>query len=469
MPKITPVILSGGGGERIWPLSRKSYPKQFLNLVGSGSPFQQAATRLGDASAPLVITGDEYRFIARQQLHEAGVGDANVIIEPEGRNTAPAILAAACHLAAESPESVMLVMPSDHHIPHAEEFAAIVAKAASLLSRGQIICFGITPEWPETGYGYIRLGDRENVVTPVRAFTEKPDLATAETFLADGGYLWNAGIFIMRAVELLELAAEIQPELLNAVQRAVFSSAKDLDFLRLDPVEWAKVEAQSFDYSFMEKASGIGCVVFDGTWSDLGDWQALAREKEADSSGNILHGDAHQIESVNSILWAEKEDLVLAGIGLHNVMAIAMGDAVLVADRGHAQDVKAMVTKLKAKATPQAVSRERENRPWGWFEIIARAETFQVKILHVDPGGRLSLQRHKHRSEHWVVVRGVATVVRGEEEVTLHANESIYIHVGDKHRLCNDTDDNLKIIEVQTGDYFDEDDIERFLDQYSRI
>ncbi len=461
MPQITPVILCGGSGERLWPLSRKSYPKQFLNLIGDGSLFQQAATRLGGA-APLVITGDDYRFIARQQLHEAGVGTVEVIIEPEGRNTAPAILAAACHLASHDPASIMLVMPSDHYIPDAKAFAAMAETAAMHLGKGQIICFGIKPDRLETGYGYIGLGDGGGAIMPVAAFTEKPDAGMAEAFIEDGGYLWNAGIFMMRASELLDLAAKLQPEMLNAVSDAATNASQDLDFLRLDPAAWADVPSESFDYAFMEKAQGIRCMAFSGAWSDLGDWQAVSREHEADGAGNILHGAAHQIDSENSLLWAAKESQVLTGIGLDNIMAVAMGDAVLVADRARAQDVKAMVAKLKTKGVDQAVARERENRPWGWFETIARGEGFHAKILHVDPGSRLSLQSHQHRSEHWVVVKGIATVVRGDEEVELQANESIYIHVGEKHQLRNEGADELEIIEVQTGSYFGEDDIIRY-------
>jgi len=471
MPQITPVILCGGSGERLWPLSRKSYPKQFLDLIGEGSLFQQAATRLGGV-APLVITGEDYRFIACQQLQEAGVGTAEVIIEPEGRNTAPAILAAACHLAWRDPQSIMLVMPSDHYIPDAGAFAAMAEKAAANLGKGQIICFGITPDRPETGYGYIRLGDgvydSGGAIMPVAAFTEKPDAETAEAFIEDGGYLWNAGIFMMRAGELLNIAAELQPEMLNAARRAVANSTKDLDFLRLDQAAWSEVPSESFDYAYMEKTPLIGCMAFSAAWSDLGDWQAVAREHEADDAGNILHGAAHQIDSENTLLWAAKENQVLTGIGLDNIMAVAMGDAVMVADRERAQDVKAMVAKLKAGGVDQSTRRERENRPWGWFETIARGETFHAKILHVNPGGRLSLQSHQHRSEHWVVVKGVATVVRGDEEFLLQANESIYIHVGEKHQLRNEGADELEIIEVQTGSYFGEDDIVRYGDDYGR-
>jgi len=471
MPTITPVILCGGSGERLWPLSRKSYPKQFLDLIGEGSLFQQAATRLGGA-VPLVITGDDYRFIARQQLNEAGVDTAEVIIEPEGRNTAPAILAAACHLAGRDPQSIMMVMPSDHYIPDAGAFAAMAETAATHLEKGQIICFGITPDRPETGYGYIRLGDgiddSGEAIMPVAAFTEKPDAGTAEAFIKDGGYLWNAGIFMMRAGALLDLAAELQPEMLEVTRRAVANSTRDLDFLRLDPAAWADVPAESFDYAFMEKAPLIGCMAFSGAWSDLGDWQAVAREQEADGAGNILHGAAHQIDSENTLLWAAKESQVLTGIGLENIMAVAMGDAVMVADRARAQDVKAVVAALKESGVDQATRRERESRPWGWFETIARGETFHAKILHVDPGGRLSLQSHQHRSEHWVVVKGVANVVRGDEEFVLQANESIYIHVGEKHQLRNEGSVELEIIEVQTGSYFGEDDIERYGDLYGR-
>jgi len=467
MPTITPVILCGGSGERLWPLSRKSYPKQFLELIGEGSLFQQAAIRLCGAT-PLVITGDDYRFIARQQLQEAGVDTAEVIIEPGGRNTAPAILAAACHLAERDPQSIMMVMPSDHYIPDAKAFAAMAEEAAANLGKGQIICFGITPDRPETGYGYIRLGDGGGAITPVAAFTEKPDTRTAEVFIEDGSYLWNAGIFMMRAGELLGLAEDLQPEMLGAVRNAVENSARDLDFWWLDPAAWSEVQSESFDYAFMEKAPQIGCIAFSGAWSDLGDWQAVAREHEADGAGNILHGAAHQIDSENSLLWAAKESQVLTGIGLKDVMVVAMGDAVMVADRARAQDVKAMVAKLKDGGVDQAVSRERENRPWGWFETIARGEHFHAKILLVDAGGCLSLQSHRHRSEHWVVVKGVATVVRGDEEFVLQANESIYIHVGVKHQLRNEGAVELEIIEVQTGSYFGEDDIVRYDDVYNR-
>ena len=467
---IYPIVLCGGSGERLWPLSRRSYPKQFLNLIGEGSLFQQAAARLGDAAEkPIVITGNDHRFIVRQQLEDAGITAADVLIEPEGKNTAPAILAAACHVDRIAPDALILVMPSDHYIPDHNTFAAMVMRAGEHLEAGQILCFGVTPDRPETGYGYIKIKDQgEHVIMPVAAFTEKPDEPTAEQFLAAGDYRWNAGIFMMRAGDLLTLAKSFEPIMLENVRAAYEHAQEDLDFLRLDPSAWEQVPAESFDYAFMERAHQIGCVNFDSAWSDLGDWNAVAKEQKTDAAGNRLHGDVHQLDCDNTLLWAEKSDQMLTGIGLSHIMAVAMGDAVLVADRRRAQDVKSMVALLKTNNNTQATTRERENRPWGWFETIAKGETFHAKILHVHPGGVLSLQSHKHRSEHWVVVSGMATVVRNDDELTLNANESVYIHVGDKHRLSNKTSDSLKIIEVQTGDYFGENDIIRYNDIYRR-
>ena len=468
MAKVTPVILCGGGGERLWPLSRKSYPKQFQGLIGEGSFFQQAVTRVNNGISPLVITANDYRFIVRQQLAEVGVTKAEVIIEPEAKNTGPAILTAACHLASNEPNSIMLVMPSDHYIPDAQAFSDMVGVGASYLLKGQIICFGVTADRPETGYGYIRVGCGDDAVKPVLAFTEKPDKETAMAFIGDGKHLWNAGIFMMRAGELLDIAEVLQPQMLEVARKAVKNASKDLDFLRLDPHTWTDMPAESFDCAFMEKAKTIGCVAFNGKWSDLGDWQAVGNLCDADQHGNIVYGSAYQIKSHDTLLWAEKEDNVIAAIGLKNIMVISTGDAVLVADRALSQEVKAIVSELKNEGIIQAEQRERVNRPWGWFETIAKNESFHAKILHVFVGGRLSLQSHRHRSEHWVVIKGVATVVRGDKEFQLQANESTYINVGDMHQLRNDGLDELEVVEVQTGSYFGEDDIVRYEDLYGR-
>ena len=468
MSCIAPVILSGGSGERLWPISRKSYPKQFLQLLGDSSLFQQAVTRF-KGLAPLVITGEDYRFVIGQQLLLAGVDNADIIIEPESKNTAPAILAAAVHLASRDPELIMLVMPSDHHIPDARAFSCMAEDAATRLTKGQIICFGITPDRPETAYGYIKIGESESTLKPVTAFTEKPDAEIAAAFLKDGGYLWNAGIFMMRAGEFLHLAAELQPEMLTQVTDAVKNMKNGPDFLWLEQAAWSRAQAESFDYAFMEKASFIGFMVCHETWSDLGDWRAIAREKQGDSDGNVLHGSAYQVDSKNTLLWSGKEGQVLAGVGLENIIAVATGDAVLVADRASTQEIKAMVDLLRKNGVEQATNVSLEPRPWGWFETIAQSEHFKVKILHVTPGGQLSLQSHKHRSEHWVVVKGEATVLRNDERFLMQPDDSIFIAVGDKHQLSNEGEDDLEIIEVQTGQSFDESDITRFEDKYNRV
>ena len=467
--KITPVILCGGGGERLWPLSRKSYPKQFLNLIGKNSLFQQSVTRMGDEISPLVITADDYRFIARQQLLEVGVKKAEVILEPEIKNTGPAILAAACHLASNEPNSIMLVMPSDHYIPDIKAFSDMVEEGVKYLRKGQIICFGVTPDRPETGYGYIHIGHGNDVAKPVLAFTEKPNNKTAEAFIKDSSYLWNAGIFMMRTSEFLNIAAELQPRMLEFTREAVANAAKDHDFIRPDPLMWSEIPAESFDYAFMEKAKIIGCIAFKGKWSDLGNWQELGDLGKADKNGNILNGSSFQIDSKNTLLWAAKEDQVLTGIGLEDIMVVSTGDAVLVADRMRSQEVKKIVSELRKKGANQADQSEIENRPWGWFETIRKNEIFHLKILHVYAGGCLSLQSHKHRSEHWVVVKGIATVVCGDREFKLQANQSTYINAGDIHQLRNDGLEELEVVEIQTGSYFGEDDIFRYKDFYGRI
>lgn len=468
MTKVTPVILCGGGGERLWPLSRKSYPKQFLNLIGEGSLFQQAVTRISGEIPPLVITTNDYRFIVSQQLLEVGVCNAEVMIEPESKNTGPAILAAACHIAKNDPNAIMLVMPSDHHIPDIQAFTDMVMEGASHLPDGQIICFGVTPDRPETGYGYIQIGCEDGPMKPALSFTEKPDTKTAMAFIKDGNYLWNAGIFMMRAGEFLDIAMKLQPRMNEVAKNAVANMSKDLDFLRLDPLSWADMPTESFDYAFMEKTTMSGCIAFNGKWSDLGDWQAISNLHNADEHGNILRGSAHQIKSKNTLLWAAKEGQALTGIGLDNIMAISMGDAVLVADRTRSQEVKTLVSELRDKGITQAQQRERENRPWGWFETLLKNESFHAKILHVYTGGRLSLQSHKHRSEHWVVVKGEASVVLDEREFKLQSNESTYIQAGIHHQLRNDSEEELEIIEIQTGSYFGEDDIVRYQDSYGR-
>ena len=467
---IFPVILCGGSGERLWPLSRKSYPKQFLELVGDGSLFQQSATRITcETSNPIIVTNDDYRFIVRQQLQEVGIEESDVIIEPEGKNTAPAILVAALHVASMDPSGVMVVMPSDHYIPEQHAFTLMVQDAAENIQVDQIICLGVQPSRPETGYGYIKVKNTENQIIEVEKFVEKPSLELAEKYLSDGNHLWNAGIFIVRASELIEMASKLQPEMIRDSKAAYENSMNDLDFIRLDQEHWGKIKGDSFDYAFMEKANSISCMSFEGAWSDLGDWNAVARETDTDSFGNNLIGNAHQIDSKDSILWSDSGDQVLTGIGLENIIAVAMNDAVLVADKSKSQEVKSIIKTLKNSDQRQASEHLNEYRPWGYFRTISRGENFHVKIINVSPGKRLSLQSHMHRSEHWVVVKGTASVTKGETNFKLLKNESTFIPVGTIHMLQNNERDHLKIIEVQTGIYLEEDDIVRYSDVFGRL
>ena len=466
---IFPVILCGGSGERLWPISRNSYPKQFLELVGDGSLFQQSATRITcETSNSIIVTNDNYRFIVRQQLQEVGIEDADVIIEPEGKNTGPAILVAALQVASRDPSGVMVVMPSDQYIPDHIAFTSMVQDAAENIQGDQIICLGVQPSRPETGYGYIKVKDTEKQIIEVEQFVEKPSIELAEKYLLDGRYLWNAGIFVLKAGELIELASKLQPEMIRATKAAYQNSKSDLDFIRLDKGHWGKIDGDSFDYAFMEKARSIGCISFDGAWSDLGDWYAVAREKETDNAGNNLIGNAHQIDSKDSLLWSDNDDQVLTGIGLENIIAVAMKDAVLVADKSKSQEVKSIIKILKNSDQKQASDHLFEHRPWGYFRTILKGKCFHVKIIRVLPGGKLSLQSHKHRSEHWVVVEGTATVLNNDKVFKLFTNESTFIRVGDKHMLENKEANVLIIIEVQTGIYVEEDDIIRYEDTYGR-
>lgn len=468
MLKVFPVILCGGIGTRLWPLSRKSYPKQFLDLAGERSLFQQAALRLGTKCEPILVTASDYRFLVRQQLTDVEIEKAEVLIEPFGKNTAPAILAAAHHVVSTDPDGVVLVMPSDHYIPDADSFSDMVHTASANLKTGQIICFGVSPDRPETGYGYIRVEKEPGPIMPVTAFTEKPNIKLAQSYLEDGSYLWNAGLFLFRASDVLELADKVAPKMGRSVALAYQSARRDLDFLRLDAEAWKEVPEDSFDYAFMEKASNVGCIAFSGRWSDLGDWEAVRREYATDDAGNVLRGEIHQFNCRNSTLWSAKDEKMIVGLGLDNVLAVSTADSVLIADRSQAQNVRVLVQQLKKIGKLQADEGDRDYRPWGWFERLAAAESFQVKILHVYPGGSLSLQRHEHRSEHWVVLNGLATVVQNGNESILNPNESVFIPAGQKHQLRNESTDELEVIEVQTGSSFSEDDITRFQDPYNR-
>ena len=473
--EIHPLLLCGGSGTRLWPLSRKSYPKQFTRLTGNESLFQASARRLSGPGfgAPVVITAGDYRFVVTEQLAGAEICAAATLIEPEGRNTAPAILAGALELQARVPGALMLVAPSDHVIPDAAAFRAAVQAAVPAARAGQIVTFGIRPDRPETGYGWLALSETPGagfapVPQPLRGFVEKPDAATAQELLAGGMHLWNAGIFLFSTDAILAAFETHQPAMLAAVRRAVEEAARDLHFLRLDPEAWADCADISIDYAVMEKADNLTVVPYGGAWSDLGGWDAVWRESGPDAAGIVTSGPATAIDCTDSLLRAEDGQQALVGIGLSDIIAVAMPDAVLVAHKDRAQDVKRAVTALKAQGAKQAETLPRDYRPWGWFEGIALGERFQVKRIHVHPGAALSLQSHHHRSEHWIVVAGTAKVTIDDKVQLVTENQSVYIPLGAVHRMENPGKVPMILIEVQTGTYLGEDDITRYEDIYSR-
>ncbi|WP_300039426.1 mannose-1-phosphate guanylyltransferase/mannose-6-phosphate isomerase [uncultured Roseobacter sp.] len=469
---IYPVLLAGGSGSRLWPLSRKSYPKQFSSLIGEKSLFQASAERLsGPAFAsPVIVTNSDFRFIVTEQLAAVGMDPASILIEPEGRNTAPAVLAAALHLAQKDPEALMLVAASDHVIPDAEGFRAAIGRACPAARDGQLVTFGITPDRPETGYGYLELDGSASSADPVplRRFVEKPDPETARSMLSEGHYLWNAGIFLFSAAAIVRAFGDHAPALVDPVTRAVSEAQPDLGFLRLAPGPWGQADDISIDYAVMEKAGNLMVVPYQGGWSDLGGWDAVWREMGPDAQGVSLGGPATAIDCQDTLLRSEAAEQAIVGIGLDNIIAVAMPDAVLVADKSRAQEVKQAVSALRAKNALQAEAFPKDHRPWGWFESLVIGERFQVKRIVVHPGAALSLQSHHHRAEHWIVVEGTAKVTIGESEQLVSENQSVYIPLGAKHRMENPGKVPMVLIEVQTGSYLGEDDIIRYEDVYAR-
>jgi mannose-1-phosphate guanylyltransferase/mannose-6-phosphate isomerase len=469
-PEIFPVLLCGGSGTRLWPVSRKSFPKQFVPLAGQGTLFQAAAARMRGAAGvanPLVITNSDFRFIVAEQLAADGIKPAAILIEPSARNTGPAILAAALHLVTETPEALLLVMPTDHSIPDIAAFRAAVAAGVPRAEAGQIVTFGVRPDRPETGYGWIAVDGMpvDGRAQKVERFVEKPPLERAEAMLAEGRYLWNAGIFLASAAVLVRAFEDHAADLVEPVRAAVAESRKDLDFLRLAEGPWMRARDISVDFAVMEKAANIEVVPFGAAWSDLGDWNAVWREN---GSGMVRQGAVTAIDCEGTLLRSEVEGQHVVGIGLHDLVVVAMPDAVLVADRSRAQDVKAAVAEMKANSVRQAEVFPRDHRPWGWFETLALADRFQVKRIVVKPGAALSLQSHVHRAEHWIVVSGTAQVTVGDEVKLLSENQSVYVPLGAIHRLANPGKVPVVMIEVQTGAYLGEDDIIRYEDIYAR-
>lgn len=477
MQSITPVILCGGSGTRLWPLSRKGYPKQFARITGPDSLLQSCAKRLSGSTEtlqfapPVVLTNTDFRFMVTEQLLQVGIDPGAVLIEPEARNTAPAVLAAALHVAATDPSALLLVAPSDHVIPDTPAFHAAIQAGVAAVESGRLVTFGITPTHPETGYGYLELEsapDTSGMAKPLLRFVEKPDGKTAKGMVEAGNFLWNAGIFLFSAQAIIDAYADHAPNLMPPVKRAVDDAKSDLGFLRLDPAAWATADSISIDFAVMEKAGNLSVVPFTGHWSDLGSWAAVQQESGVDSDGVATSGPVTAIECENALLRSESEGLELVGLGLKDTLVVAMPDAVLVADMSRTQDVGQVVKTLRAKGVAQADSFARDHRPWGYFETLALSDRFQVKRIVVKPGAALSLQSHLHRAEHWIVVSGTAKVTIDVEVKLVSENESVYVPLGAVHRMENPGKVPMVLIEVQTGSYLGEDDIIRYEDVYAR-
>lgn len=470
-PEVQPVLLSGGSGTRLWPLSREAYPKQFLPLVGDDTMLQATWRRVAALSrrAPLVVANEEHRFLVAEQLRVIGAPTPRIVLEPVGRNTAPAIAAAALIARLDGGDPLLLVLPSDHVVRDDAAFRAAVIAAAPAAAGGALVTFGIVPEAPETGFGYIQADAGEGVRKVLR-FVEKPDATTAQAYLDDGGYYWNSGMFLFRASRYLEELGRHRPDILAATRAACAhldrdGQLHDIEFLRLDREAFAASPSESIDYAVMENTDAAMVLPVDIGWNDVGSWSALWEVSEQDADGNAHHGDVIAVDTRNSYAYARR---LVALVGVDDLIVVETDDAILVAAKDRVQQVKDVVARLKAEQRSQAALHREVNRPWGSYDSVDVGDGFQVKRIKVKPGAALSLQSHERRAEHWIVVRGTARVTRNNDVFELFANQSTYIPIGAKHRLENPGDDMLELIEVQSGDYLGEDDIVRYEDVYGR-
>ena len=467
---IHPFILSGGSGTRLWPLSRQAYPKQFLPLIGEYSLLQQSCHRVKNKmfSLPTILCNNDHRFLVAEQLEEISLSGCDIVLEPVSRNTAPAALMSALVAARKDHEdTLVLLMPSDHVIQDMPGFQRSIAGAVETALAGHLVTFGIRPDSPETGYGYIETKANDEAMRDVVRFVEKPDKPTAESYLETGNFLWNAGIFLYTAKALIAAFEKHAPDILSQCRKALDEAVQDLDFLRLDKAAYGACHNISLDYAIMEKQSDIKCLPLESDWSDLGAWPALWEIEDKDSNGNVAHGDHLLFDTTNSYLHST-DGIVLSVIGMDDIVAIATKDAILIAPKDRAQDVKMVVEKLREDSREEHIYHTRVYRPWGWYEGLSAEKRFQVKCLSVKPGAQLSLQSHYHRAEHWVVVSGTVEVMVGEQTSLLTENESTYIPIGARHRLGNPGKVPALLVEVQSGAYLGEDDIVRYEDDFNR-
>ncbi len=469
MRDVSPFILCGGSGTRLWPLSREAFPKQFHKLMGTETLFQQTCRRFtGDRFSDLhVLSNHRHRFLIAEQLEALGLPATNIVLEPVSRNTAPAGCIAALIAGEADPDRLVLLAPSDHMIADADAFAAAVTAGLGAAREGALVTFGIAPDCPHTGYGYIETERGEGPVLKVKRFVEKPSRETAETYLETGGFYWNAGIFLFRAKVLIELIETHAPDILAACRLALAGAVEDLTFKLLGEA-YGQAPSISLDYAIAEKAPRMACVPLATSWSDVGSWSAVWSFMDKDATGNVTQGEGEIILESTRNSFAYSEQPCVALLGMENVVVVAMEDAVLVASKEYAEDVKGIVEQLKGNGRAHALQHNRVYRPWGWYQTLNRGERYQVKCIMVKPGGKLSLQSHHHRSEHWVVVKGTLEVTKGEETELLSENQSTYIPIGKPHRLANPGKIPAFLIEVQSGPYLDENDIVRFEDIYRR-
>ena len=466
--KITPVILSGGSGTRLWPLSRKDRPKQFLQISSKHSMFQETILRLSgleNLNKPIIVCNENHRFLVAHQCHDIGI-EPTIILEPEGRNTAPAITVAAIQSHRESGDSVLLVLSADHNIDDIEKFHSAIAIAKEGALEKKLMTFGVEPIGPNTGYGYIKYSGNEKKITKVKKFVEKPNLERANKYFASKEYLWNSGIFMFTSECLLDELKKLNPEMYKKSSEAIEKSSSDLDFLRLDKESFISCRSDSIDYALMERSANVFVVRVDIGWSDLGTFESLRESKTKDINGNTIEGDVISFETKNSFI--RNSDKLVATFGISNMTIINTKDALFISNNSNSENAEKIVEVLRKSKRSEHIHHRKVFRPWGWYDSIEQGKYFQVKRLHIDPNAKLSIQRHKKRSEHWVVISGKAIAKKGESEIEMKEGDSIFIPQGEIHSLFNPSDEYAEIIEVQSGSYLGEDDIERFEDIYGR-